>query len=93
MSLWKSWFGKAFQLAFVATLSAELATQIDLTSFMRLPVLDLGTWNLLVLIVKNSAILGIFVSLLVGFLAAVLACVIEIFRSMEASRARDAANK
>jgi len=77
MKLWKSWFNKGFNLALVATLSAELATQIDRTNWMHLPILDWGTYVTLEEILSNAFVVTMFVSLLVGGVAALVGASIE----------------
>lgn len=77
MRLWKSWFLKGFSLALVATLSAELATQIDRTNWLRLPILDWGTYITLETIIMNALVVTLFVSFIVGCLAALLGFAFE----------------
>jgi hypothetical protein len=73
----KSWFGEGFKLAFVAILSAELATQIDLTHWFDLPIFD---WNFSIVlerIVGYGIAMALVVSFIVGGLAAGFAYVIR----------------
>jgi hypothetical protein len=70
MSLWKSWFVKGFSLALVATLSAELATQIDRANWLGLPALDLGSYLALGEFIMYALTVTLVVSFVVGCLAA-----------------------
>jgi hypothetical protein len=61
-----SWFVEGFKLAFVATLSAELATQIHRTGWFDLPMFDWNFLTTLEQIVANSIFMAPVVSFIVG---------------------------
>jgi ascorbate-specific PTS system EIIC-type component UlaA len=83
MRLWEDWFLKGFDLALVATLSAELATRIDQTNLTNFPARDWATLFTLIGIVLSALVVTGFVSLIVGCVAALLGLYAEAVRRFD----------